>query len=138
MLDEAVDYMAAERPASALRWLEETMERVRSLERFPDLGRIVPELQRPEIREVLVDPYRVSYHRDERQVTILAVLHDRRLFEPGSVDEWGKCFQPAHARVRLTRSRSFAAEAPDGSPAGATIGTRISMRFGGPSCAASL
>lgn len=87
MLDEAVDYIAAERPASALRWLDETMERVRSLERFPDLGRIVPELQRPEIREVLVDPYRVSYHRDEQQVTILAVLHDRRLFEPGSVDE---------------------------------------------------
>jgi plasmid stabilization system protein ParE len=87
MLDEAVDYIAAERPASALRWLDETMERVRSLERFPDLGRIVPELQRPEIREVLVDPYRVPYHRDEQRVTILAVLHDRRLFELGSVDE---------------------------------------------------
>ncbi len=87
MLDEAVDYIAAERPASALRWLDETMERVRSLERFPDLGRIVPELQRPEIREVLVDPYRVPYHWDNQQVTILAVLHDRRLFELGSVNE---------------------------------------------------
>lgn len=81
MLDEAVDYVAAERPESALRWFDETMERVRSLERFPDLGRIVPELQRPEIREVLVYPYRVPYHRDEQQVTILAVLHDRRLFD---------------------------------------------------------
>jgi len=38
MLDGAVDYIAAERPAAALRWLDETMERVRSLERFPDLG----------------------------------------------------------------------------------------------------
>lgn len=71
MLDEAVDYIAAERSASALRWFDETMERVRSLERFPDLGRIVPELRRPEIREV----------------TILAVLHDRRLFELGDADE---------------------------------------------------
>ncbi|MBC7266886.1 type II toxin-antitoxin system RelE/ParE family toxin [Coriobacteriia bacterium Es71-Z0120] len=87
MLDEAVDCIAAERPASALRWLDETMELVRSLERFPDLGRIVPELQRPEIREVLVDPYRVLYHRDERQVTILAVLHARRLFELGDADD---------------------------------------------------
>ncbi len=87
MLDEAVDYIAAERPTSALLWLDETMERVRSLERFPDLGRIVPELQRPEIREVLVDPYRVPYHRDAQQVTILAVLHDRRLFELGGMDE---------------------------------------------------
>lgn len=87
MFDEAVDYITAERPASALRWLDEMMERVRSIERFPDLDRIVPELQRPEIREVLVAPYRVLYHRDEQHVTILAVLHDRRLFELGGMDE---------------------------------------------------
>lgn len=48
---------------------------------------IVAELQRSEIREVLVDPYRVSYHRDEQQVTILAVLHDRPLFEFDGADE---------------------------------------------------
>ena len=87
MLDEAVDYIAAERPVSALRWLDEAMERVRSLEHFPDLGRSIPELQRPEIREVLVDPYRVPYHRDDQQVTILAVLHDRRLFDLVGLDE---------------------------------------------------
>ena len=87
MLDEALDYIAAERPAAALRWFDEAIEIVSSLERFPDLGRIVPELQRPEIREVLVDPYRLPYHRDEQQVTILAVLHDRRLFDLGDADE---------------------------------------------------
>ncbi|MBE0418215.1 MAG: type II toxin-antitoxin system RelE/ParE family toxin [Coriobacteriia bacterium] len=80
MLDEALDLIAADRPTAALAWLDELMERVRSLERFPDLGRIVPELQRSEIREILVDPYRVPYHHDDSQVTILAVLHDRRLF----------------------------------------------------------
>lgn len=87
MLDEALDYIAVERPAAALRWFDDAMQRVRSLERFPDLGRIVPELQRPEIREVLVDPYRVPYHRGEQQVTILAVLHDRRQFDLDGTDE---------------------------------------------------
>ena len=81
MLDEILDHIAAERPAAALGWFEEAMDRVRSLRRFPDLGRVVPELQRPEIREILVGPYRLVYHRDERQVTVLAVLHDRRLFD---------------------------------------------------------
>jgi toxin ParE1/3/4 len=87
MLDQALDVMAAERPSAALRWLDEVLDRVRSLEQFPDLGRVVPELQRREIREVLVDPYRVPYRRDEQQVTILAVVHDRRLFDLCPEDE---------------------------------------------------
>ncbi|MDP2300384.1 MAG: type II toxin-antitoxin system RelE/ParE family toxin [Coriobacteriia bacterium] len=87
LLDEALDYIAAEQPAVALRWFDDTMERIRSLERFPDLGRMVPELQRPEIREILVDPYRVPYRRDEHQITILAVLHDRRLLSLSGSNE---------------------------------------------------
>ena len=81
MLDDALDHIAAEQPTAALRWLDEVMERVRSLERFPDLGRVIPELQRPEIREILLDRYRVPYRRDEQQITILAVVHHRRQFD---------------------------------------------------------
>jgi len=57
------------------------MGQVRSLERFPDSGRVVPEYQRTEIRELLVNPYRVPYHRAEDAISILAVLHDRRVFD---------------------------------------------------------
>jgi plasmid stabilization system protein ParE len=39
---------------------------------------MVPELRRPEIRELLVAQYRIPYRRDDDQVTVLAVLHDRR------------------------------------------------------------
>lgn len=42
---------------------------------------MVPELQRPEIRELLVDPYRIPYRRDDDQITVLAVLHARRAFD---------------------------------------------------------
>jgi len=80
MLDEALEYIGAARPSAALRWLDESMDQVRSLAMFPDRGRIVPELQRPEIREIIVAPYRLPYHRGEDQVTVLAVLHGRRLF----------------------------------------------------------
>jgi plasmid stabilization system protein ParE len=62
------------------------MERVRLLAHFPDSGRAVPELERPEIRELLIGAYRILYHRDERQITVLAVLHDRRLLDPHAVD----------------------------------------------------
>jgi len=50
---------------------------------------MVPELQRPEIRELLVDPYRIPYRRDDDQVTVLAVLHARRAFHLGDVVEGG-------------------------------------------------
>jgi toxin ParE1/3/4 len=89
MLAEALDYTAAERPSGAVRWLDDVMQQSRSLAQFPDLGRMVPELQRPEIRELLVDPYRIPYRRDDDQVTVLAVLHDRRAFDLGDMGAGG-------------------------------------------------
>ena len=85
MLDEALDFVAAERTSAALRWLDDVMAQSRSLAQFPDLGRIIPEFQRPEIREILVEPYRIPYRRDDAQVTVLAVLHDRRAFDLGDI-----------------------------------------------------
>ena len=84
MLDEALDRIGEERPLVALRWLDALMNQVRTLEQFPDSGRMVPEYQRPEIREILADPYRVPYHRGEDAVTILAVTHSRRAFDLGA------------------------------------------------------
>jgi len=81
MLDQALDYLLSERPSAALAWFEALMGQVRLLERFPDSGRVVPEYQRPEIRELLVDPYRVPYHRAEDAISILAVMHDRKAFD---------------------------------------------------------
>ncbi|MBU2600794.1 MAG: type II toxin-antitoxin system RelE/ParE family toxin [Actinobacteria bacterium] len=81
MLAEALDYISAERPAAALRWVDDVMQQSRSLAQFPDRGRMMPELQRPEIRELLVDPYRIPYRRDDDQVTVLAVVHARRAFD---------------------------------------------------------
>jgi toxin ParE1/3/4 len=75
---QAVALMAAERPSAATEWLEGVAEKARSLVLFPDMGRMVPELQRPMIREVLVAPYRIIYRRDEAEVVILAVHHSRR------------------------------------------------------------
>ena len=46
MLAEALDYIAAERPSAAVRWLDDLMQQSRSLAQFPGLGRMVPELQR--------------------------------------------------------------------------------------------
>jgi toxin ParE1/3/4 len=55
---------------------------VRSVERlaaFPQSGRVVPELNRPDVREVIVRPYRVVYRYREGKVEIVTVFRASRL-----------------------------------------------------------
>jgi plasmid stabilization system protein ParE len=49
------------------------------LQAFPDSGRIVPERGDPEIREVIVRPYRVVYRRRANEVEIATVFRASRL-----------------------------------------------------------
>ena len=62
-LDAAMAYIARDSPTASLTWLERLLSRVDSLSTLPDSGRAVPELQRQDIREIIVSPYRVMYRR---------------------------------------------------------------------------
>jgi len=52
--------------------------RGKRLEAFPESGRMVPEVGRPEIREVIEAPYRVIYPFTAQRVEVVAVVHARR------------------------------------------------------------
>lgn len=75
---EAFEYIAQDRPQAAAQWLDRLLESVSTLAEFPERGRVVPELAREDIREVILPPYRVLYRRDSKQVIILTVRHSRR------------------------------------------------------------
>lgn len=75
---EAFASIGAERPFSAQEWLEELIDKASSLALFPEMGRMVPEAERPALRELLVGNHRLIYRRDEAEVVILAVHHVRR------------------------------------------------------------
>jgi toxin ParE1/3/4 len=77
---EAVAFIASDRPVAARRWLEGLLDQVRSLATFPDSGRVVPELEQDDIRELFLDPYRVVYRRCTDLVEIVTVWHMRREF----------------------------------------------------------
>jgi plasmid stabilization system protein ParE len=80
-VDEALAIVLADDAAAAGRWLEELLERVEALRRFPDAGRVVPELGRDDLRELLVGSYRVIYRRGETSVEIVVVRHQARRFD---------------------------------------------------------
>ncbi|WP_456432206.1 type II toxin-antitoxin system RelE/ParE family toxin, partial [Nitratifractor sp.] len=51
------------------------------LPEFPEMGRIVPELNSEQIREIFVYSYRLVYKVYENKILIVAVIHGRRLLE---------------------------------------------------------
>ena len=49
---------------------------------FPRSGRMVPEYEAPDIREVIERPYRIIYRIKTDQIDILAVVHGAQLLPP--------------------------------------------------------
>ena len=60
------------------KWAKEVEENVILLERFPEMGRIVPELNVKYVREIFVGNYRVIYTFLKPILTILAIRHTSR------------------------------------------------------------
>ncbi|MEO8637159.1 MAG: type II toxin-antitoxin system RelE/ParE family toxin [Gemmatimonadales bacterium] len=60
--------------------VERLFTAVDRLEVFPDSGRIVPEFQRRDLREVILGSYRIVYRLSADRAVILTVFHGARLF----------------------------------------------------------
>jgi toxin ParE1/3/4 len=57
------------------------------LERHPQLGAIVAELEQPEVRELVRGNYRLIYRVRKSRISILAVYHAARLLDEDSLGE---------------------------------------------------
>jgi toxin ParE1/3/4 len=77
-LDEAMAFIARDRPETAKAWLELMLDAGSSLAGLPDRGRVVPEASRDDVRELIISPYRLIYRRDRDVVTVTMVVHERR------------------------------------------------------------
>lgn len=64
---------------TALKWHDDIFDATQNLSDFPFLGRMVPEIGRREIREIILSPYRIIYKVNEVSCHILSVRHSRRL-----------------------------------------------------------
>ena len=79
-LDEAVAYIAKDSPQRALVFLESALSTAESLDQLTERGRIVPELNDPDVRELFVYRYRLVYEVSESRATVLGFLHGARDF----------------------------------------------------------
>jgi toxin ParE1/3/4 len=81
-VDAIADYIHRDSPAYARAVAEKIIEASRNLTRFPNAGRVVPELGSESIRERFVYSYRLIYRIESDTVLIVAVIHGKRLLEP--------------------------------------------------------
>ena len=52
---------------------------IQVLSEHPDMGRVVPEFQLNYIREIIHEPFRVVYLREEQSITVIRVWRSERL-----------------------------------------------------------
>ena len=80
------DYIAADNPLAAERWVGRLIAKAEAAARLPMAGRVVPEKGRTDIREVFLRTYRLIYRVREGSILVLTVFEGHRLFPPGAAD----------------------------------------------------
>jgi len=77
-LEGLAEYIARDSAFYAAAVVQEIIEASRSLIDFPKIGRVVPELGNPNIRELFIREYRLIYHVEKHGVVILGLIHGKR------------------------------------------------------------
>lgn len=78
-VDAIAAYIARDSPAYAAGMVRRFLAVARDLERFPEMGRTVPEWEDESVREVIIGNYRLIYLLRDDDIHILAVIHGARM-----------------------------------------------------------
>jgi toxin ParE1/3/4 len=80
-VESLAEYIARDSEFYARAVVDKILNAARKLKDFPSAGRIVPELEDETIRERFVYSYRLIYRLESNRITILAIIHGKRLSE---------------------------------------------------------
>jgi len=61
--------------------VEEIINKSDYLKDYPNMGRVIPELNNPRIRELIIYSYRMVYQVESEDVEILTLVHSRKNFD---------------------------------------------------------
>lgn len=77
-LEAAAESIARDSPHCAAALIREARDAARSLTRFANRERVVPEINDPAVRELFVWCYRLLYRIKDSEVQVLAFVHSAR------------------------------------------------------------
>lgn len=76
---EIADYIAQDKPSAAEKWIDTVFSIVEQLKSSPEIGRIVPEINDSQFRELIYGNYRIIYRIETKQISILTIRHGRQI-----------------------------------------------------------
>jgi len=80
-LESIALYVARDSSVYAAAVVKAILNITRNLSRFPFAGRVVPEMDDDNIREMFVYSYRVIYRTRGRIITVASIVHGRRILD---------------------------------------------------------
>ena len=75
-------YLENTSPSYANSFAKKVIITVENLTKYPKIGRKVPELNNPHIRELIINGYRIMYKISRTTVEIITIFHGSRIFRP--------------------------------------------------------
>ena len=85
-IGEISDYIAQDSPMAAERWVLSIFDRVEQVEDFSESGQSVSEINRKDIRQLVIANYRIIYRVEPKVVSILTVRHSRQILPDEDID----------------------------------------------------
>ena len=80
-LNDIYNYIARDSKSYATVFSKKLYETVQKLKDFPNMGRIVPEVNIPSVREIIFQNYRIIYRVRTEYIEIITVFHGSRLLK---------------------------------------------------------
>jgi plasmid stabilization system protein ParE len=78
-------FIARDSEHYAKLFVQRIVTAIDALATAPQMGRVVPELRNPEVRELLVGAYRIVYRCRRDAVEIVTIFHGARLFRGNDI-----------------------------------------------------
>ena len=80
------DYISKDSPERASKFIDQLIELTFPLSDQPHLGRTVPEIANPNVRELIFKKYRIVYRLYEERIEILTVFEGHMLLRIDETD----------------------------------------------------
>ena len=73
------EFISIDNPGRAIEFIDEIINKAEEIPMHPKIGRIVPEISNPTIRELIFTNYRIVYRIQDYEVQILTIFEAHQL-----------------------------------------------------------
>ncbi|RZB36064.1 MAG: hypothetical protein SRB2_02569 [Desulfobacteraceae bacterium Eth-SRB2] len=76
---EIAEYISRDNPTAAEKWVDTVFSKVEQLKSFSESGRIVPEINSKDFRELIYGNYWIIYRVGKIQISIFTIRHGKQI-----------------------------------------------------------